>query len=96
MSYNIRKLSNIVSSIYFKNPNFSKVEHVYYPFIGICTVGGFAYGCKMSLDDIDSCKTIPDEINGLNWMYNVWFYYWCMFTNYHSNSVIVAYNEINQ
>jgi hypothetical protein len=98
MSFNIRKLSNIVqkNSIYFKNPNFLKVEHVYLPVVGICTVGGFAYGCKMSLDHIDSYKTIPDEINGLNWMYNIWFYYWCMFINYHSNNFIVAYNEINQ
>ena len=54
MSSNIRKLSNIVqrSSIFLKDQNFSKLEKVYYPFVGICTIGGFTYGCKSSLDDI--------------------------------------------
>ena len=54
MSFNIRKLSNIVerSSIFVKDQNLSKIKKVYYSYIGICTIGGFTYGCKSSLDDI--------------------------------------------
>jgi len=56
MSSNIRKLSNIVqrSSIFLKDQNLSKIKKVYYSYIGICTIGGFTYGCKSSLDDIKS------------------------------------------
>ena len=59
MSHNIRKLSNILerSSNFFKNQNFSKLEMVYYTYIGTCTIGGFIYGCKSSLDDIKAYNT---------------------------------------
>ena len=65
MSSNIRKLSNIVqrSSIFLKDQNFSKLEKVYYPFVGICTIGGFVFGCKKSLDNINSYKNIEDKIS---------------------------------
>jgi len=65
MSFNIRKLSNIVQicSIFLKDQNFSKLEKVYYPFVGICTIGGFAFGCKKSLDNINSYKNIEDKIS---------------------------------
>jgi hypothetical protein len=65
MSSNIRKLNNIVqrSSIFLKDQNFSKLEKVYYPFVSICTIGGFAFGCKKSLDNIKSYKNIEDKIS---------------------------------
>ena len=63
MSFNIRKLSNIVerSSIFLKDQNLSKIKKVYYSYIGICTIGGFTYGCKSSLDDIKSYDTFTDK-----------------------------------
>ena len=63
MSFNIRKLSNIVqrSSIFLKDQNLSKIKKVYYSYIGICTIGGFTYGCKSSLDDIKSYNTFTDK-----------------------------------
>jgi len=56
MSFNIRKLNNIVQKnpIFLKTQNLSKIKKVFYSYIGICTIGGFTYGCKSSLDDIKS------------------------------------------
>ena len=30
---------------------------VYYTYIGTCTIGGFTYGCKASLDDLKGYNT---------------------------------------
>ena len=102
MSSNIRKLSNMFrrGPGFFGNPNYSKLEKVYYPFVGICTIGGFTFGCKISLDNINSYKNIEDKIDktAINLfgatMYGILIGVCAPITI--PTFVIVAYNEITK
>jgi hypothetical protein len=39
----------------------SIVKKVYYTYIGVCTIGGFYYECKSSINNLKSNYTIIDK-----------------------------------
>jgi hypothetical protein len=78
----------------------SIVKKVYYTYIGVCTISGFYYGCKSSINNLKSNYTIIDKFEKVTDGIFFYTYYGLTFGLFSPifipSTAITIYNEISK